>query len=469
MGTSFGFSCADVIQCVQKNRPGPALATYHLLLRKRKEEKAKRRATEQLSKAIRHHIDLKMKRDPEPAFRIEEVGKEGHLGVEEVGRKSNSFRTEEKREDQGSNGSHNQIITRRIEDTSTDNEVNLTPNMNNIAPVINTVPPKQDEESLGRIDIAPDGVTEKLIPSDASERILTSTPISQTNNNTKPTMASCTPPTVRRSRGADVKDLIANMRRTREVLQRRHNQKQEARKLEPPQTETQNRPKSPYKEALWETSRPFRPLSMRRTNPETLNRPSTTGQSHSSERSTEPVATRPLSQNSTTAKRPSKIFAHRRNIYAQATTKTSRYTPDWLRSQKESDRVEKMHTTLPAIVNKPESNVEAKPVGKSILKLPERARNTRHSLPAYIENGSAKGGLGDLKTVSSRNGTAIHADDSKLVINRSKLGYYVTKTNEKSSPPANRPKKVISEPIAAAISYLTSSKHRNMRRDKITY
>nr|CAB3254896.1 hormonally up-regulated neu tumor-associated kinase homolog A [Phallusia mammillata] len=473
MGISYGFSCSDVIQCVQKNRPGPALATYHLLLRKRRVEKAKKRATEQLSKAIRQHIDLKIKREPTPQANRFKQQKEAQLNdVEEVKRKSDSFRTNNQKADTDLNRSGVQVSTPTpiVENNPKNPSEATTASISPVVKPCKEYPVVMRPENGVRIDVAPDDVKHpKQEPTKDLERI---SPTIDDIANSQPIEAVPRPsnPEVKRS---EVKDLIANMRRAREALQKKHQNQRDTKKAEQTVTNVSGQSSSPYKEALWQTNPPFRPLSLRRSDPQPLfPRPSTTGAARTRGESTDTATTRPVSQNSNNTKRPSKVFAHRRNLYAQTSPKSSRYTPDWLRGREEKKHVEKMHTTLPAIVPKPRADEGVKPFGKSLFTAATTTRSTRHSLPEYNDHDATKvnlTGLATLQTRTTRKATTIHTDDGKLVVNRSKMGYYVTKTTEKSSPPVHRPKKAISEPIAAAISYLTSSKHRNARRDKLTY
>nr|XP_026692612.1 hormonally up-regulated neu tumor-associated kinase homolog A [Ciona intestinalis] len=452
MSVSFGFACSDVIQCVQKNRPGPALATYHLLARRREEKNEKKKETNRFSQAIRTHIEVKLN---EENNRMTNNGDDDEInGHPSSGSTTPSLQSTPTPQD---NNLH----------CDAENERSQKSVSSPTYEIIRDASAKQSEKEEKKVEV------QRPLAVDIRPKRSESGPWRKSN----PVVL---PGNTGESNGrAEFISLLENMKKMRENLQKRSQEtildvvRKESKA--PAVTVGVTKVQSPRKSPKLVRKLPLREQHQHRT--------SVSQDSHRvrNKLPTPPhsPSNRPVSHNSASSRRVNNFLPHQRKTSYTPTTESPRLTPEWVKGH--TNGVGTVIDTPPATPNRyltvPSSLPPIVQKTQESSKTSEVKHKTRRSLPV---GGLAKKLTSNRFSISNSNSSPSSpiqhernahkdthkpapntAENKQVFVNKSRYGYYLSKRAEKSATASQpRPKKTISEPIATAISYLTS-KHRS--------
>ncbi|CAK8679913.1 unnamed protein product [Clavelina lepadiformis] len=535
MEASFGFISAEVFQCVQKNQPGPVLATYHLLLRKRKSPR--RKSSSRYSRSIQTHIENKI-----------------------------NDRMRSKKNDVVIPTSHcQQSATDSGSSPATEDGLSLTPPLSNIRTPDNLDISSNDSKAKANVDNVTDEeiCVKKYQPSSSPTFKMTSTSERRSTDRFKenstskglpqPTFAEDPDNGINKVSESkieveeslkfknDIKDhqeekelnsykspanifndeslkrpeineMLATMKKARQVLQRRQEVHQRNRlnlnkPAEQEKATTQNinrltsdpagRYGSRVSPRFSRKSLPTRKSDLGAIEPRSSSQQGNQTQDSSILTTRSPLH-RPVSHNSITSRLESKFLGQRHFIYTPSSPNSPRYSPNWLKSNHSSEKSNRVNkstapasgqhnapTTLPVIVPKaiPELSPPKQVAHKAANGHPHLVRRSLPASQNHVDVSTNK--VSPHHTFKpdplNRNGRSVDVKGTTVVsrwqsskekepkrehfVNKSPYGYYVTKKNE-APVVTQKPRKVISEPIAAAISYLTSTKNRGFRKDQ---
>ena len=479
MCTDFGFSAVDVLQFIHKNRPGPALATYYLLIKKRAAEKLVKQTAAQCNSSAKIHTASpaeKLKQasgGPLPQVLIHTLSDkrlddtdETASGESPFAGECDEFSANEQESSaiyDGGSICKNRPTSPHAETTTVEKKLSKEfqiPDTRDTERSENERAIKFSETTVSVQKAASNSKQTKKKTVIQSEQLKRS--------RTLPANALGMPLKV-----SEMKDIVSTMWKARETLQKRNRSYNcQADRKAPANEERATAFRSSYDRALAQIASPAGGISAATRS----SLPPSTTEMDRSRLAPPQIQTRPASQSNSAAKRPSKVFALRQSLYTPASPKPSRYTPDWLKTNSEpAERSNRHSVTLPPLVNTAGEDVaafqpnlangmRAKPEGGNLLSIdPTRQLSPTRRIAA--PGHSRRFEKDSPPTFSRKPKPTLESG----IDNRPRLEKTGDPANQKPALQPRGQKRVISEPLAAAISYLTSSKPRTLRREQNTF
>ena len=499
MSSSFGFNSSEVVRNVQKNRPGSALTTYHLLCKRKLGEKLARPPATPERKSVTNEA-------PEDREKVnDEVAKlDLNKNLSSSQSQTSPFDKDEK--SQGDRG--DSITSSKTEQNLSEKERRITANETDLQSKTSShdlTTRKQPNVELQKASVPStnlqpvkcrhdrcsidDGLSlqmKRMIDHQEGKNKINSSPTRKyPSTGTKATISSIPS----QSEAAGVNELLHRMRKARQALMKKQQHNQGKKRFSLTSYEVNPSLSMEQKGTRRNLNLQTTPTKAAPSNLKTANETKRTSQ-ESKKSTSSPVPSvdflSPFKQSaqhnstSTDSFRSSRLL--KRPVQTSGSPKILRHTTDGVfktdRAQSKTQGVNNSQTTpgtLPRLISKPESD------GKSQSNETEAAskntRTNRHSFPA---SSTYYDGIHGLNYTS----TAKRVDEkSKNAVNPKPRGnikwqssYKQPTSNQKtqyayhySSPlhkSIQRPKKIISEPIAAAISYLTSTQDKKFSKDK---
>ena len=515
MNSEFGFVTSSVIQCVQKNRPGPALATYHLLNKKKRKSRMQKQVSSlqsEESKKVLQENKLDNANEVIGSFNGESSVTSSDGAEEVTALPVKSPEHESKYKENDTMVAENSITKPSSENSESSAMEKAKETMPILKPVTFASSATDDAAppALSRID-------RRSIDNEVAldlQKILA--PNKKTNltqckskfSNPAPTPTYSVMNT--KSEATNVSEILAKMRKDRQLLTRKQqmHQQQEHHNLTGlekkitrfslpdtcPKSEigsepqTQNVTKLPGRKSF--------PLPHKAVHQLPLDKRSSSQQDSRHKIGTHlelraPSYKRPASQNAVPEK-AQLIMEQTRQIYAPTLPRRNRKMSSLDHSETVKSDLNQLPSpdykhpsqfTLPHLVTKTVSKAEKPPALRQQNSYPSRI--TRRSVPAsynYHRTSNLTQKISPDSQIEAIRYYDRNSLDSKQSvmsrwhkqygndINRNFKPHYDRFENNETVKQATRqrPKKVISEPIAAAISYLTATKHKTFRKDKPT-
>ena len=517
MSSSFGFASSDVIQSVQKNRPGPALATYHLLSKRKSWRQSRSSNAKPFEKATFATSAQANKESANP----EQSG-----GTSSVNQSTgSSHQTTSPMQNQDDKSSDRKITTpdktKRVSMSVTVDHTKKTSTQASVAKN-NSIPLVFTKPKLANISVATalnssnkkskddnSPIFEKRGSStDLETSIAVAKQHRQTHPDSRPTPLAAINS---KSPTSEVSDMLASMRKARQVLEKKqqlnqHQQRLDSKKFNksipnnlPPCTESEEADTTaPLEE---EKSLPTTLIKQSKTAHKVLHSLLSDQRSASQQGSRPKLVTkqspfkRPSSHNSVLHDKPDSTVGHSQFV------PTLRSPQKWKLSTNSSQGSDKPkpeanspnHSstrtnsiTLPRINPKTSTQFDKSPYAAHLTSLNSKPSANGRSYPAshnhfsgnrrFVFRSSTDSNSESIakehqKTASGKTPTVSRwqkpsrNDESYNFMPR--YNYYAVTASNKS-PTTQRPKKVISEPIAATISYLTTIKQKTFNKEKPT-
>ena len=517
MDSSYGFSSSEVIQSVQKNRPGPALATYHLLRKKKSWRKSRLTSGKQSER--RSSAKVKQKQEEKSLNQNVLNASDGAVSIKSHPqplqlpnkKPSDSLSSAEKRPFKItlSNSSKNEkenksIVTEKVDfNAKTTKQQPQTPTKLTIIPnYFNSAKPAS--QHIDKKSVETKSEEDQHQPPQANKNVLSI----DHNSNTKPTNTV----TINfKSHSSEVKEMLTNMQKARQVLAKRQQLNQQQKrvnlsnsKVDQPvpviptkkQTEKENQatvdegkgvPQTSVKASQSAQKIYHQLISEQRSSSQQASRSKVEHNSYNNKQS---PFKRPVSHDSLLPEMSDKTIALDR-IIAGSPQRWKRSTELSHSPEKNKQEAKNLPgptrtnlVTLPRIFPKPVPRRERNSQEHKISP-PSNVKTTRRSLPASYAHYSGNHRPSFQSTANSKaeavNNYNHKKGDTKPAIApkwqtsptknvnhdvKPQFNYYISNPAGTSPSHRQRPKKVISEPIAAAISYLTATKHKAFRKEK---